>query len=56
MSCYAAGHKDWILCQAVNDAGTRLLTGGADKRVRLWDLEAGECLVEIVPARHNGSI
>ena len=44
----AEGHTDWIICQAINDAGTRLITASADKRARVWDLATFESLLEIV--------
>jgi hypothetical protein len=38
------GHTGRVMCLAVSRDGTRALSGGADKTVRLWDVETGTCL------------
>lgn len=40
------GHEKQVLCFEVFAQGQKLLTGGADRVVRLWNLADGQCAVE----------
>lgn len=39
------GHEGSVLCCAVNEAATRVVSGGEDCAVRLWSLEDGKQLL-----------
>lgn len=38
------GHTGAVWCIDVNWDSTRIITGGGDGKVKLWDLETGECI------------
>ena len=38
------GHKNWVLSVAFSADGSLLLSGSADRTIRLWDVEISECL------------
>ena len=40
------GHEKQVLCYTVSADGRTLLTGGADRSIRLWSLLDGQCQVE----------
>ncbi len=40
------GHAGTVTCMAISPDGRRLLTGGADKTVRLWDSATGQELAQ----------
>lgn len=44
------GHTEPILAVAIDPSGKRAATGGMDRSVRLWDLEAGKVLWSVGPA------
>jgi WD40 repeat protein len=48
------GHEDGVLCLAFAPDGRRLLSGGADGTLRLWDLEKGRQLS--VLRGHSGKV
>jgi len=37
------GHKLPVLCFDVSDDGTLLISGSADKNVKLWGMDFGDC-------------
>ncbi|SPQ24612.1 80dded7a-4cd1-4c30-9fc5-5d2bf8dee16b [Thermothielavioides terrestris] len=39
-----AGHNKAITDLSFNNEGTRFLSGGFDRRIRLWDTETGQCV------------
>ncbi len=38
------GHQNWVCSVAFSPDGTRLVSGSADRTIRLWDVSTGECL------------
>jgi serine/threonine protein kinase/WD40 repeat protein len=40
------GHEKQVLCFQISGDGERLITGGADRLVRLWSLRDGQCQVD----------
>ncbi len=38
------GHENWVCSVAFSPDGTRLVSGGADRTIKLWDVATGECL------------
>lgn len=39
-------HADWVSAAAINADGTRLATGGRDRKVRIWDVATGRLVRE----------
>lgn len=39
------GHKDEVLCMAINTDGTRVVTGGKDKTIRVWNALKGKSII-----------
>jgi WD40 repeat protein len=48
------GHHAGVYCAACSPDGKRLVTGGFDNTVRLWDLESGSELLTL--RGHTGSV
>ena len=42
------GHASWVLSAAFNPAGNRVVTGSADRTVRIWDAQTGK---EVAPPK-----
>lgn len=40
------GHSDWLTCVAYSQDGTQLISGSADKTVRVWNTNSGAQLFE----------
>ncbi len=38
------GHENWVCAIAFSSDGKRLLSGSADRMIKLWDVETSECL------------
>ncbi|MEO0767961.1 MAG: NB-ARC domain-containing protein [Cyanobacteria bacterium J06649_4] len=38
------GHQNWVCSVAFSPDGTQLVSGSADRTIRLWDVTTGECL------------
>ncbi|MEM6597947.1 MAG: NB-ARC domain-containing protein [Cyanobacteria bacterium P01_C01_bin.69] len=38
------GHKNWVCSVAFSPDGTQLVSGSADRTIKLWDVATGECL------------
>ena len=38
------GHGNWVHAVAVLPGGARVVTGSADKTVKLWETDSGACL------------
>ncbi|MEO0854838.1 MAG: pentapeptide repeat-containing protein, partial [Cyanobacteria bacterium J06648_11] len=38
------GHENWVCSVAFSPDGTQLASGSADRTIRLWDTNTGECL------------
>ncbi|MEO1444714.1 MAG: NB-ARC domain-containing protein, partial [Cyanobacteria bacterium J06635_11] len=38
------GHQNWVCSVAFSPDGTQLVSGSADRTIRLWDVGTGECL------------
>ncbi|MEL6159679.1 MAG: NB-ARC domain-containing protein [Cyanobacteria bacterium J06627_32] len=38
------GHQNWVCSVAFSPDGTRLVSGSADRTLKLWDTSTGECL------------
>jgi WD40 repeat protein len=47
-------HEGWVYALAVTRDGKRILSGGEDKRIRVWDVETHELIEEW--ASHTGDI
>jgi WD40 repeat protein len=45
------GHKDWVEGVAFSPDGTKVLTGSADKTIRLWETDTGKELVRLLGHR-----
>jgi WD40 repeat protein/serine/threonine protein kinase len=50
------GHQLFVLRMAFSSDSTRLLTGGADETVRLWDLRTGQELLVFEETSQAGSV
>ena len=37
------GHENWVCSVAFSADGERLLSGGADQMIKLWDVKTGDC-------------
>lgn len=37
------GHKLPVLCMSISSDNTLLITGSADKNVKIWGLDFGDC-------------
>ncbi len=48
------GHEDEVRALAVSPDGTRIISGGKDRTVRLWDVKTGEMIA--VKDLHTGTI
>lgn len=46
------GHSDWITCIDYRSDGTQLISGSADKSVRLWDVATGNQSQEWIGHEH----
>lgn len=38
------GHDSWVLSVAYSPAGGECISGGSDKRVRVWDIGQRQCV------------
>jgi len=38
------GHTHWVTCVAVSPDNKRVVSGGYDKTVRIWEMSTGEVL------------
>ena len=38
------GHENWVCSIAFSPDGARLVSGSADRTIKLWDVKTGECL------------
>ncbi len=47
-------HKKAVNCVAINDNGQVFASGGQDKKIKLWQLDTGEAIANLVG--HSGSI
>lgn len=50
-----SGHEGSVLCCAVNELATRVVSGGEDCSVRLWSLEDGKQLLAFQVGHSLGS-
>ena len=48
------GHRSWVNSVSITADGRIGVSGGADRTVRLWDLESGECLTTL--DGHTGAV
>src|SRR5262245_25280917 len=48
------GHQDSVWALAVSPDGSRLLSSGGDRTVRLWDVETGRELGQLKGHKHWG--
>lgn len=37
------GHSNWVRCCAVYDGGSKIVSGSADKTLKVWDIKSGTC-------------
>jgi len=49
------GHNRWVRCVAWSPDGMRIVSGGTDGTVRLWDVEKGAAVGEAL-VRHSGGV
>ena len=42
------GHENWVCSVAFSPDGKRIVSGSADRTVRVWDVQSGECLQTLV--------
>jgi WD40 repeat protein len=42
-----SGHTNWVVCVGFSPDGSRLVSGGRDGTVKLWDLGTGKCLTTL---------
>jgi WD40 repeat protein len=45
------GHTNWIWSVAFSPDGRLVASGSADATIKLWDVQAGECLKTLQPER-----
>jgi WD40 repeat protein len=48
------GHADWVLCVSASFDGNRVVSGGRDGTLRLWDIKTGRLLQQF--DGHTGSV
>ena len=46
------GHQNWVCSVAFSADGTRLVSGSADRTIKLWDVRTGACLQTLVGHRN----
>jgi WD40 repeat protein len=45
--CTFTGHSDYVCSVALSPSGKQIVSGGADGKIKFWDVETGECLTTL---------